>query len=69
MWLDIYIKCGGKIKDTKNKEKLTNIHPKYTRGGLRNSQNRDIGIGKGWSFEDIDCFNDFPKQAIQRPHY
>ena len=48
--LDIYIKCGGKIKDKKNKEKLANIHPKYTRGGLRNSQNKDIRIGKGWSF-------------------
>ena len=34
-WLDIYIKCGGKIKDTNNKEKLTNIQPKYTRGGLK----------------------------------
>ena len=57
-WIYIYIKCGGKIKNTKNKEKLTNIQPKYTRGGLRNSKNRDIGIGKGWSFEGIDCFNE-----------
>ena len=57
-WLDIYTKCGGKIKDKKNKEKLTNIQPKYTRGGLRNGQNKDIGIGKGWSFEGIDCFNE-----------
>ena len=58
-WLDIYIyiKCGGKIKDTKNKEKLTNIQPNYTRGGLRNSEDRNIGIGKGWNFQGIDCFN------------
>ena len=34
-WLDIYTKCGGKIKDIKKKEKLTNIQPKYTRGGLK----------------------------------
>ena len=34
-WLDIYTKCGGKIKDTNNKEKLTSIQPKYTRGGLK----------------------------------
>ena len=56
--LDIYIKCGGKIKDTKNKEKLTNIQPKYTRRGLRNGQNRDIGIGKEQSFQGIDYFNE-----------
>ena len=31
----IYIKCGGKIKDIKKEEKLTNIQPKYTRGGLK----------------------------------
>ena len=57
-WLDIYIKCGGKIKDTKNKEKLTSIHPKYTRGGLKNGGIGYIGIGKGWSFEGIDHFNE-----------
>ena len=45
--MDIYIKCGGKIKDIKKKEKSTNIQPKYTRRGIKNSQNRDIGIGKG----------------------
>ena len=56
--MDIYIKCGDKIKEPRNKEKLTNIQPKYTRGGLRNGQNKDIGIGKGWSFEGIDCFNE-----------
>ena len=46
-WLDIYTKCGGKIKDIKNKEKLTSIHPKYTRGGLKNGGIGYIGIGKG----------------------
>ena len=34
-YIYIYIKCGGKIKDTKKKEKLTNIQPKYTRGELK----------------------------------
>ena len=34
-WLDIYIKCKGKIKDIKKKEKLTSMQPKYTRGGLK----------------------------------
>ena len=54
--MDIYIKCRGKI-NTKNKEKLTNIHPKYTRGGLKNGGIGYIGIGKGWSFEGIYRFN------------
>ena len=56
-WLDIYTKCGGKIKDTNNKEKLISIQPKYTRGGLKNDDIEDIGIKKGWSFEGIYCFN------------
>ena len=56
-WLDIYIKCEDKIKDRKKMEKLTNIQPKYTREGLKNSCNRDIGIKKEWSFQSIDHFN------------
>ena len=52
------MKCGDKIKDTKKKEKLTNIQPKYTRGGLKNDDIEDIGIKKGWSFEGIDHFNE-----------
>ena len=57
-WLDIYKKYGSKIKDTRNKEKMTNIQPKYTKGGLRNSQNRDIRIGKRWSFQNINHLNE-----------
>ena len=57
-WLDIYIKCGGKIKDTKNKAKLTNKQPNYTRGGIKNGKNSNIGTGKGWSFQGIYCFNE-----------
>ena len=57
-WLDIYIKCKGKIKDIKKKEKLTNIQSKYTRGGLKNGDTGDIGIKKGWSFQGIHHFNE-----------
>ena len=59
-WLDIYMKSRGRIGirgGFKMKNVCSNIQPRYTRGGLRNSKNREIGIGKGWSIEGIYCFN------------
>ena len=50
-WLDIYIKCGGKIEDTKNKAELTNIQPHYTRGGLKNGKTEILGLGKDGAFK------------------
>ena len=59
-WLDIYMKSRGRISirgGFKMKNVCSSIQPRYTRGGLRNGKNREIGIGKGWSMEGIYHFN------------
>ena len=59
-WLDIYMKSRGRIGvrgGLKIKNVCSNIQPRYTRRGLRNGKNREIGIGKGWSMEGIYHFN------------
>ena len=59
-WLDIYERSGGKIMTrtgVKMKHYESSIQPKYTRGGLKNGKERNIGIGKGWSLEGIYRYN------------
>ena len=51
--MDIYIKYGGKSKDIKKKEKLTNIQPKYTRGGLKMVITEILGLGKDGAFKAL----------------
>ena len=59
-WMEVYEKCGGRISirgSTKHKRVYFKTQPKYTRGGLNNGMNREIGIGKGWSYQGIYRFN------------
>ena len=75
-WLEIYEKCGGRIGirgGTKLKGMYFKSKPKYTRGGLNNGGGRDIGIGKGWSYEGIYRFNILfqfiRNDRLQNPHF
>ena len=59
-WYDIFEKSGGKVfcnKTVKVKNLPSSIQPKYTRGGLKNGKETNIGIGKGWSMEGIFWYN------------
>ena len=56
-WIDLFQKSGGKVVRGKNLKIVSNVQPKYTRGGLQNGRDTSIGVGKGWSMEGICRFN------------